>query len=367
MRLLHIVSTLNIGGLERLVSELAPEQQRRGHQAAVYCYSHKAGPFLRTLENARVPVFGPAEPAGSGQRRSGLTECVNAWQPDVVHSHLNFAVFSQVLACARATGGRPKLIATEHTSITGPRALVLRSLLNDRLARPWIARFTAVSREGARQAAWFYGLQPTHVRIIYNGVRPDEYRFEPHQRDRQRQALQLPPGAVLWGTVGRLAPVKGHDILLRAFALARQTDPRLYLVVVGPGAELEHLQALARALGCEPYVTWTGGTGAVQNWLSAFDYYVQPSRNEMLSVAVLEALANGLSVTATRAGGVEEIQGFSRDVDFVNTEDVHALAEAMTRRASQAPVARAESKLPDTFRFETMYQQYMAQYQALAA
>ena len=367
MRILHVVSTLHIGGVERLVSELAVAQLQRGQQPAVYCYSHKTGDLLRPLTSAQAPVFGPTQAVDGQQRRTDLSQCINTWRPDVVHSHLNFSILSQVWACARAGGWRPKIITTEHTAFQKPLSLVLRSMLNDRLARPFISRFTAVSRSAGQHAARFYGLHANKVAIIYNGVASDQFPFDRQARDQRREALQLPPNAVVWGAVGRLVPVKGHDVLLRAFALARQTDPRLYLIVVGSGPEAEPLRQLARMLGCEPYVIWPGATDAVASWLSVFDYFVHPSRYETLSLAILEALANGLAVTATRVGGVAEIQDYSPDVDLLPSENVPALAEAMTRRAAQPPVARAEPKLPDTFRFETMYQQYMAQYQALAA
>ena len=96
MRILHLVNTLQIGGVERLVTELALAQQQRGLQPAVCCYSHKTGDLLRPLTEAQVPVFGPPQPAGSGQRRSGLTQCDSDWRPTIVHSHQNFAILSQV-------------------------------------------------------------------------------------------------------------------------------------------------------------------------------------------------------------------------------------------------------------------------------
>ena len=120
MRILHVVGTLNIGGLERLVTELALAQQQRGQQPAVYCYSQQAGDLLRPLSGAQVPVFGPNQAVSGQQRRREMSACLSAWRPDIIHSHLNFSVLSQVWACARAAGPRPKFIATEHTAFQKP-------------------------------------------------------------------------------------------------------------------------------------------------------------------------------------------------------------------------------------------------------
>ena len=366
MRFLHIVSSLNFGGVERLVTELALEQQRHGLPTAIYCYNHKTGGLLQPLADAGIPVFGPEQPALGRQRQMGLAQCARAWQPDVVHSHLNFSLLAQVLACARLNGPRSRFAVTQHSTIEGQLAVLRRAVLNYRLARPFIQLFTAVSAFAARRAGQSYGLNANKFIIIYNGVRPEQYQFEPLARERLRQTLQLPPAAIVWGTAGRLAPLKGHDILLRAFSAARQADPRLYLLLLGAGPELSRLQALARALGCEQYVIWPGEQSDVRGWLSICDHYVHASHSETLSLAILEALANGLPVLATQVGGVEEIAALSRDVVLVPDGQPEAMAQAMLRPSGVAPLARPVSKLPDPFLFETMYQTYAAHYQRLA-
>ena len=366
MRFLHTVSTLNYGGVERLVTELALEQQRQGHLAAIYCYNHKTGGLLQRLASGAVPVFGPAQPAVGQQRQAGLAHCVREWRPDIVHAHLNFSVFSQVRACSSPAGPKPKFMVTQHSAAPKPAPVAWRAWVNDRLARRHIQCFTAVSRCAARHAARFYGLTANQVTIIYNGVRPEDYPFDPVARNRLRQALALPPEAVVWGTVGRLVWLKGHDVLIRAFARARQADPRLVLVLVGAGPELARLQALSATLGVTRPVIWPGESSDMRGWLSAFDQYVHASRYETLSLAILEALANGLPVVATRVGGVAEIADLSPQVRLVPGEQAEALGDTLIEQSARPPCERGASKLPEAFLFETMYRAYTALYQELS-
>jgi glycosyltransferase involved in cell wall biosynthesis len=370
MRLLHTVSTLNFGGVERLATELALEQQRQGHQAAIYCYNHKTGELMQRLQGAGVPVYGPATPAIGGQRQAGLAHCAREWQPDLVHLHLNFSVLNQVRACARGRRPWPRFVVTQHTTIEARGAVFWRALVNYRLARPFIRGFTAVSRFAAQRAAQFYGVSPKKIAVIYNGVQPEAYQFDAAARAELRQRLQLPAGAILWGMVGRLVPIKGHANLIRAFAQARQADKRLALVLLGAGQELERLRALAAELGVAQQVLLPGESHNVRGWLSACDRYVHASRYETLSLAVLEALTNGLPVLATNVGGIAEIAAFSQEMCLVPGEQVQALGAALVEQSARPPLAaleRARSKLPSVFLFDRMYQAYSAVYQRVTA
>jgi glycosyltransferase involved in cell wall biosynthesis len=128
------------------------------------------------------------------------------------------------------------------------------------------------------------------------------------ERRRLRRALGLPPVPVAL-YAGRLAPEKGVDLLLDAWAEARRQGCLGIVCIVGEGPDRAALERRARDRGILGAVRFAGATQDVTPWLGAADAFVLPSRQEGLSVALLEAMACGLAVVATDVGGNPEAAG----------------------------------------------------------
>jgi glycosyltransferase involved in cell wall biosynthesis len=183
------------------------------------------------------------------------------------------------------------------------------------------------------------GIPGARIRRIPNGV--DTSRFAPAgaaERARLRGAAGVPAGALAI-YAGRLAPEKGADVLLEAWAaLAPETPATLCLV--GDGPERAALEARARALGIDGRVRFAGARADVAPWLRAADLFVLPSRTEGLSVALLEAMACGLPVVATDVGATREAAGPDGAV-VVPPGRPDALAAALATVLRDAGRARA--------------------------
>ena len=128
--------------------------------------------------------------------------------------------------------------------------------------------------------------------------------------------------------VGRHVKVKGIDVLLRAWALVRRPDC-VRLVLAGNGPERSALQALAHALGLDEVVEFPGNVDDVPGLLAEAGLYVQASHQEGLPNAVLEAMASGLAVVATRVSGHEDVVEHGRTGFLVPPNDPASLAQAM--------------------------------------
>jgi glycosyltransferase involved in cell wall biosynthesis len=220
---------------------------------------------------------------------------------DLVHTHLYRACLYGRIA-ARAAG--VPALATEHslgsTQLEGrPLTAGVRGLyrLGERLG----AGTVAVSEPVAdRLRAW--GVRPGRVAVVPNGIEPAGFRFDAGLRDRTRAALGLAPGDRVVGAVGRLAPGKRFDVLVRAVAGLDAT-----LLVVGAGPELPALQALAADAGIAHRVRFTGEVGDVRPLLCAMDVLAAPSAQETFGLAVLEALAAGLPVRYASCPALEAL------------------------------------------------------------
>lgn len=141
-----------------------------------------------------------------------------------------------------------------------------------------------------------------------------------------------PPSGETLLSVGRLVDIKGHDVLLEAVAALAQTHPRLRLRIVGAGPERSALESCARELGIADRVTFLGALGSEQlsvEYRSA-DLFVLPSLREGFGVVLLESLASGTPVVATRSGGPESIVDASLG-ELAEPGDATSLAEAIER------------------------------------
>ena len=237
---------------------------------------------------------------------------------DLVHAHVSHPAGFVAAELARMLG--VPLVVSEHMSpfpfddMRGPDGRPfpdVLSPLND------AQRVTAVSRAHAASIArWI----DRPIDVLPNFI--DETRFAPGARAAGEPFRFL--------SVGHLVPQKGFDVLLRALALCHAAGDRFHLTVVGKGYEGDALRATARELGLENSVTWLGAPerGTMPDVYRAADAFVLASRHESFGVVVIEALASGLPVVATRCGGPEEI--VTTEVgEVAPPEDAAALAESM--------------------------------------
>ena len=156
---------------------------------------------------------------------------------------------------------------------------------------------------------------------------------DPAHRLAARRSLRFDGHTLL--SVGRLVPIKGFDVLVRAAALAGERRGAPSVVILGDGPERERLAALARRLGVPLRLPGFVARQDVSRWMTAADLYVQPSRRlasgrtEGLPVATLEALSLGLPVVASATGGLSELPHGAPRLRLVPADDPAALAAAL--------------------------------------
>ncbi len=189
----------------------------------------------------------------------------------------------------------------------------------------------AVSEDLAR-AARDLGAEPAHVRVVPNGVEVE--KFTGRDRDAARKALGLRPEERLILSVGRLAEVKGFDLLLRAFAeLSRAADAPMRCVILGEGPSRRSLSAIAGALGVAGSVDMPGWVepSKLPDWYAAADAFVLLSVSEGCPNVVVESLASGTPVVATAVGGIPEMVRDGVNGFLVGERSSEAAAGALRR------------------------------------
>jgi glycosyltransferase involved in cell wall biosynthesis len=336
MRGVAILTSLfppSVGGIQTQTLALARALAAAGAEVHVVTRPAPGRPGRERLGDVTVHRVGLARggPAATVAYVALAARAVASLGPrvDVVHAHQLLSPGSAALVAGAALG-TPFVVTAHASGSIGDVASLARQGVLGRARllalRRRAAAFVAVSapiREELRRA----GVPAARIRSIPNGV--DTERFHPSpepERRAARRALALPPVPVLL-YAGRLAPEKGVDVLLDAWAAARRRGALGTLVLVGDGPERRALEHRARDQGILGAVRFAGPAADVTPWLAAADVFALPSRTEGLSVALLEAMAAGLPVIATDVGGTGEAAGGA--AHLVAAGDAAGLAAAI--------------------------------------
>ena len=298
MRILHITSHLNVGGITTYVMQLADGLAARGHQVIVAAdHGELESRFgSNGLSHWRVPLHTKAEfspQAAVAYWR--LSRKLSDEPVDLIHAHTRVA---QVVADRLAARHRVPYVTTWH------------GFYRRRWARRWLPctgmRTIAISQPVARHLTEEFGLDPGRVRLVPHGI--DVSRFQRPVDSRDQAALRaragLAPGGPVVGTVARLVPSKGVSQLVAAFPHLLAKVPQAQLLIVGDGPDRTELEQLAGRLGISQRVRIAGNLPDTRAPLSLMDAFVfLPAEQEGFGLALLEAMAVGVPVAAVRRGG----------------------------------------------------------------
>jgi glycosyltransferase involved in cell wall biosynthesis len=217
-------------------------------------------------------------------------------------------------------------IAFAHGWTDENRRIRLYNRLDFRLLR-YPDRVVAVS-DSVRRRLETKGVPSSRITVIPNAV--EIGAGDPPQADgRWRGSLGIPEGMPVLSVIGRLSPEKGQDVFLEACRLAAQKDCKFVGVLVGEGPWEDELRARAKTLGLELRVRFAGHCQDVAPVYAASDVIVIPSRSEGLPNVLLEAMASGKPVVATRVGGIPEVLSDGVNGWLVPPEDPVRLGDAM--------------------------------------
>ncbi len=331
MLVAHIIYRLEIGGLETVVVNLVNRLPRDRFRHAIICLTGY-GTFRERIDHPDVTFHSLGKVEGKDPKIwFRMWRLLRRLKPDIVHT-CNLAAMESVLPAAFA--GVPVAIHAEHgrdsydLDGTNRKYLLLRQLLS-----PFVDCFVPVSRDLESWLIKRVRVPESKIRLIVNGI--DLTRHPPRGGPREPLPREgfAPAGTFVIGTVGRLWPVKDQANLIRAFAhlnrrLARGREI-LRLVLIGDGPERSSVQRLAEELGVADQMWITGWREDVPALLRGLDLMVNPSKAEGTPLTILEAMAVGLPVVATRVGGVADLVDEGVTGSLAPPGDSEALAWAM--------------------------------------
>ncbi len=331
-RVVHVVRSLEIGGLERLVCDLV-EESERVLPVAVICLT-RLGELGEEMQRRGREVV----PLGMGERSVGavwrLARHLRRLRAEVVHCHNLMSHLYGSLAARLA--GVDRVFFTKHgTHLPGP---TLTNRLNNWLLKS--SQTIAVSQHIQSICLRELRLPPPSVHYVPNGLSLRPYSALPARID-ARQLLKWPVDGYYLGVVARLARGKGHAVLLEAFRQLAAGCPAARLVIVGDGPERDAVREQVGRLDLGDRVILTGSRTDVPQILAALDAFVLPSFDEGLPMTVLEAMAARLPVISTTVGDIPHVVAHGETGLLVPPGAPDQLAEAI--RAMYDAPARAHA------------------------
>lgn len=336
-RLMLVLQSTAVGGMETHVVDLAAEFVRRGVAAVVVVPRDAAfdGVAARCAAGGasveRIDTDARAGRAGQVRELRAFVRLLRRFRPRVVHLHTGGATGGMAVVALARLVTRAHVVQTEH-DVPGEGATRRQRLVHgaqDRLCHAVVA----VSRRNARLRAERLGMGCDRFVAVLNGVPvPDLAPGEQHaNRAAVRAGLDMDGAGMVFGSLVRLAPGKGVDDLLRAFAIVRAEVP-CQLLLVGDGPLRPELEALAAELGVGGDVRFAGNQAEPARYLDAMDAFVLAVPAGSMSIALLEAMARGLPPIITFCGPEEAVIPGETGLGAA-PNDPASLAEAMRQLA----------------------------------
>jgi len=368
---LHVFYRFDVGGLENGVVNLINRMPEEAYRHAILALTEVTD-FKRRIERDDVIYLSLHKPPGHLFRLyPRLVRIFRELRPAIVHSR-NLAALEVTVAARLA--GVPVRLHGEHGYDVGDLdgSNTLYRWVR-RAYSPFVDHWIALSRDLEDYLVRRVGIAAHKVTQIYNGV--DAARFHPAEG-------AVPPAPIfgcpfqrpahwLVGTVGRMQAVKNQTLLARAFIRALEIAPalrkRLRLVMIGDGPLRGEVLAMLAAAGVAEFAWLPGERHDVPEILRGLDCFVLPSLAEGISNTILEAMASGLPVIATRVGGNPELVSDGITGRLVPSNDVEALAEAILAYAQAPALAQrhgrqGRAEVERRFSLEAMVDDYRRLY-----
>ncbi len=367
--IIHVIFSLGVGGLENGVVNLINRIPENAYRHAIICIKNSTN-FSQRITRKDVVIYELNKKEGHDWRSFvRMYRLLRHLKPDIVHTR-NLATIEYQI---------PALLAGVKYRIQGEHGWDVFDPEGNNKKYQWLRRFLGViiwrfiplSRHLQNYLENKVGIPQTKIRRICNGV--DTKKFYPLTQKKYLPDCQLhfDNDLVYIGTVGRMHGVKDQMTLVKAFAQLLENQPDLLqtarLMMIGDGPIREQAIKFLKFKKLDKLVWLPGARKDVAEVMRCFDIFVLPSKAEGISNTILEAMATGLPVVATKVGGNPELVEDGVTGSLVGKEDYQAMAESIrdyinNREKRRKHGGNAHQKVLKTFSIDVMVEKYMDVY-----
>lgn len=325
IRVVQVILSLVPGGMEQVVKVLSLGLDPDTFKVSVFCILEK-GPLAEKLEDRNIDVFVTKPKYGiiSNFYPRYLSNIFKEHKPHIVHSHSGCWL---PVSIAARMAGVPVMIHTEHGRFSPDKRLVI---MLDRIAIKKTDYLACVSEDLAKYMVDVVGVPNDQLGVITNGIELNNQR--PHWdtiKYPMRGQYGIPENARVLVTAGRLEQVKGHQYLIEAIQKVKKYFVNLFLWILGDGSLKSDIENFVNCSGLSNFIFMPGNVFNVSDYLRESDIFVLSSLSEGTPMALLEAMATGLPIIATRVGGIPEILENGRAGILVDPGSSDAIGDAI--------------------------------------
>jgi glycosyltransferase involved in cell wall biosynthesis len=362
---IHVVQAtfgMGVGGMERVIMDLCRYVDPERFRFTICCLSVR-GPLADQMEAEGVPVVYCANQTRMGKYLRGfeLAQLFREQRVDVLHTHNTTAFIDGLVGAQLARV--PVRIHTDHCKNYPDEKFLWMALEN--VASRFIDKMVAVSDHTRGELMQYERIPASKLMVIHNGINPQPATNRSIAEIRAEFGFSGEHRII--GTVGRLQPQKGLDMLVAAAPAVLAACPDVRFLVVGGGSLEQELTQQAAALGLEGRVIFTGWRSDAIDLMRTFDCFVSTSNFEGLPMVLLEAMAAAKPIVATAVGGVPEAVEDGFNGITLHTREPEALSSVLIRLAQSPETlqrfgANARARYQERFTAQAMASAYTRLY-----
>jgi len=331
MKIMHLINHLNIGGIGSYALNLSAGLIKKGHRLFIASSGGELlGEFNRLgVEPIRVSLNTKNELSPKiVLSLIKLYKAVRENKIDILHSHSRT---TQVLGCLLQRFTGVKHVFTCHG--------FFKRRFSRRVFPCWPDKIIAISDQVREHLINDFKLSPQRIDLVYNGIDMDKFS-PPSFENRQKAKLKIGLGSgPVVGILARLSDVKGHRYLIEAMKDILPIYPQARLLIAGEGKMEKELRKLTEDFGIKANVIFVTNTIDTREVLSAIDFFVMPSLNEGLGMALMEAMSMGLTVIGSSVGGIKTLIKDKENGLLVNPKDPRGISQAIISLISDSKKA----------------------------
>lgn len=316
IRILHILREMEMGGAQRLIMNVYQEIDKTKVQFD-FLVSAKGAYDEKIIENGGKIYYIPyLTEVGQFRYKRELKDFFSKHKEyKIIHSHIDQV--SGIILQAAKECDIPIRIAHSHNTKNSNNFIgkIYKLYLQSKINKSATDYF-ACSKEAAK---WLFKKKAEKAIIINNGIKLDDYKYSTEKRKKIRKELKISDDTLVIGHIGRFSKQKNHQFLIEIFERYQKENKKSVLVLIGTGELKAKIQDLIKEKKIERSVILLGTKSDANNYYSAFDIVVFPSKYEGISLTLIEAQASGVPIVASQ--NVDKNTDVSNSIKFI--KDYH--------------------------------------------